>query len=594
MSSNENIPEDNPYFENSDNSSSLNLWNPDNQSPNQNFNSKSNPNYITFGEEGVQETYITKIGKNHKKTKSQNSIHLKKNINNNNKSSEKIYIFNNNINIRNNNNENNNNDKINNDINNDKDSKIDDQKRENTYLLLFNNKIQDPFATTNTKYKNDVVTNSLKEIQNNQGNMSNDFKNIDRNNPLYMPSKNNSPNNENERNISQNSNNNINNIAERNEQKNIGALIALNLIKNLNELNINNSNQISINNNNSNNEINLNNYNFLGNEEQDIISKIKKPTLLGLKNINGSSYLNSVLQLISNISPLANYFCNNNNQNFFKEHVKDFRFSFLMSRLCFHLYLDPESKKGKAYEPKKFIEIIQKSNAVYKGDGEKNPNEFIVFLLNKLSEELKNIKFNNINCNIIFSYLAWFKKKEIRCEKSSKETQFFQKFLTLDLNVIDCCRHKLIEDIKIEDCLDFYCITQRKKAFCSFCNEYEFLVSKNEIFSYSKFLIFLIDLKENKNINFIIEQKINLENFIKNNNINKNYELNGIVFFDINKNKYNALCVSPVDKKWYLYDDENVELSNFQNYINLYLNNKNFIPHILLYNNIDENKSNKI
>ena len=402
MSSNENIPEDNPYFENSDNSSSLNLWNPDNQSPNQNFNSKSNPNYITFGEEGVQETYITKIEKNHKKTKSQNSIHLKKNINNNNKSSEKIYIFNNNINIRNNNNENNNNDKINNDINNDKDSKIDDQKRENTYLLLFNNKIQDPFATTNTKYKNDVVTNSLKEIQNNQGNMSNDFKNIDRNNPLYMPSKNNSPKNENERNISQNSNNNINNIAERNEQKNIGALIALNLIKNLNDLNINNSNQISINNNNSNNEINLNNYNFLGNEEQDIISKIKKPTLLGLKNINGSSYLNSVLQLISNISPLANYFCNNNNQNFFKEHVKDFRFSFLMSRLCFHLYLDPESKKGKAYEPKKFIEIIQKSNAVYKGDGEKNPNEFIVFLLNKLSEELKNIKFNNINCNIIF------------------------------------------------------------------------------------------------------------------------------------------------------------------------------------------------
>ena len=370
--------------------------------------------------------------------------------------------------------------------------------------------------------------------------------------------------------------------------------IALNLIKNLNDLNINNSNQFSINNNNSNNEINFNNYNFLGNEEQDIISKIKKPTLLGLANLNGSSYLNSVLQLISNISPLANYFCNNNNQNFFKEHVKDFRFSFLMSRLCFHLYLDPESKKGKAYEPKKFIEIIQKSNAVYKGDGEKNPNEFIVFLLNKLSEELKNIKFNNINCNIISSYLSWFKKKEIRCKNSSKETQFLQKFLTLDLNVIDCCRQLLIENIKIEDCLYFYCITQTKKAFCFFCDEYEFLVSKNEIFSYSKFLIFLIDLKENKNINFIIEQKINLENFIKNNNINKNYELNGIVFFDINKNKYNALCVSPVDKKWYLYDDENVELSNFQNYINLYLNNKNFIPHILLYNNIDENKSNKI
>ena len=588
MSSNENIPEDNPYFKNSDNSSSLNLWNPDNQSPNQNINSKSNPNYITFGEEGVQETYITKIGKNHKKTKSQNSIHLKKNINNNNKSSEKIYIFNNNINIRNNNNENNNNDKINNDINNDKDSKIDDQKRENTYLLLFNNKIQDPFATTNTKYKNDVVTNSLKEIQNNQGNMSNDFKNIDRNNPLYMPSKNNSPNNENERNISQNSNNNINNIAERNEQKNIGALIALNLIKNLNDLNINNSNQISINNNNSNNEINLNNYNFLGNEEQDIISKIKKPTLLGLKNINGSSYLNSVLQLISNISPLANYFCNNNNQNFFKEHVKDFRFSFLMSRLCFHLYLDPESKKGKAYEPKKFIEIIQKSNAVYKGDGEKNPNEFIVFLLNILNEELINPKYNNININIIFNYLAWFKEKEIKCQKCLKEKKIYQNFLTFDLNVNDYYKYNSNKNIKIEDFLVFYGITRNKKAFCNSCKKYKNLRSTSKIFSSSNFLIFLLDLKGNENINFIIEKKINLGKLIKNNNINKYYYLNGIVFFDMNKNKYNTLCVSPVDKSWYLFDDENVELFILENFINLYRNNKNFIPHILLYNNIEK------
>ena len=79
-----------------------------------------------------------------------------------------------------------------------------------------------------------------------------------------------------------------------------------------------------------------------------------------------------------------------------------------------------------------------------------------------------------------------------------------------------------------------------------------------------------------------------MHKFIKNNNINKHYYLNGIVFFDMNKNKYNTLCVSPVDKNWYLFDDENVELFILENFINLYLNNKNFIPHILLYNNIEK------
>ena len=70
--------------------------------------------------------------------------------------------------------------------------------------------------------------------------------------------------------------------------------------------------------------------------------------------------------------------------------------------------------------------------------------------------------------------------------------------------------------------------------------------------------------------------------------MNKIYELNGIVFFDINKNKYNALCVSPVDKMWYLFDDENIELFNFEIFIGMYINDKNFIPYILVYNNVEK------
>ena len=593
MSSNSNIPEDNPYLEELDNSDVKNLWEFRNQSPNQNSNANSNPNFITIGEEGVPETYIKKVEKNNKKNKSQNSSDIRKKNNINNNSKKSIIIVNNNINIRNNDN---NNDNINNDFNNDdKDSKIDDNKSQDTLALLLNNKIKNPFATTNTKYNtNEVVENSLKDDQNYQEKLNNDNININQKNPFYIPSEFNSSNNENKRNIIENSNNNINNnsdnIGEINGQKNLGLLIGLELLKNFNNLNINNNqnnNQNSININ-SNNKIPFHNINSSENKEQDIISKIKSPTLLVLKYLNDSSYLTSVLQLICSIRPLANFFSNKNNENFFKENVKDFLFSFLMSRLCFHLYLDPKSKKGKIYKPDKLIQQVQKANVVYKGYGEKNPNEFIVFILNKLNEELINPKYNNININIIFNYLAWFKEKEIKCQKCSKETKIYQNFLTFDLNVNDYYKYNSNKYIKIEDFLVFYGITRNKKAFCNSCKKYKNLRSTSKIFSSSNFLIFLLDLKGNENINFIIEKKINLHKFIKNNNINKYYYLNGIVFFDMNKNKYNTLCVSPVDKNWYLFDDENVELFILENFINLYRNNKNFIPHILLYNNIEK------
>ena len=99
-------------------------------------------------------------------------------------------------------------------------------------------------------------------------------------------------------------------------------------------------------------------------------------------------------------------------------------------------------------------------------------------------------------------------------------------------------------------------------------------------------------MNENSNINFKKKKKINLEKFVESKNkIPTSYELNGIVFFDKKKNKYNALCVSPIDKNWYLYDDENVQMINISNFLNLVNNNKNttFRLCILLYKGIPKN-----
>ena len=66
--------------------------------------------------------------------------------------------------------------------------------------------------------------------------------------------------------------------------------------------------------------------------------------------------------------------------------------------------------------------------------------------------------------------------------------------------------------------------------------------------------------------------------------------LNGIVFFDVVKKKYNALCTLFKDKNWYLYDDENVSFyaDNLDKIIKLFNSKENkennmYIINILLY-----------
>ena len=86
----------------------------------------------------------------------------------------------------------------------------------------------------------------------------------------------------------------------------------------------------------------------------------------------------------------------------------------------------------------------------------------------------------------------------------------------------------------------------------------------------------------------MLEKRINLIKFIENKLSPYNYELIGIIIHDINNNKYLAYCASPVDKNWYLYNDQNVNLLNFDEFIDIYNNRTDLKPYILLYQFIKE------
>ena len=199
----------------------------------------------------------------------------------------------------------------------------------------------------------------------------------------------------------------------------------------------------------------------------------------------------------------------------------------------------------------------------------------------------------NNNESIISQYFFWFEIKQTKCTTCSGEFYTFQYFPTFVLNVVDCAKfnQNKIQEIKIENCLEFYSLLKcGVKNFCNSCKAYRENTSKTSIYSSPNIFIFLLDLKGNQNINFVIEQNIHLDKFIENKSAPLNYELNGIVYYDLKKKKYNAFCLSPVDKRWYLYDDENVSPIEFKNFIYYYNTSKMYQPFILLYNSETNNK----
>ena len=599
----QNLKNSKPTMELKDSSKLANVRNPFYSSKNTNFlnqskknknndNSKLPSNIGNNNNLQNQNNFPYNVNQN----KNQNGLNPKKNANinqiNKNKNINEIPFAQKqkqnleNINLQNNHNNNINNNNVynnrNNNINN---------NRYNNYNPNSNN--QNNIINNNINHN---INNQNNNQQNNNYNPNNNQNNIINNNNL-----NNQKNHQHNNNYNPNSNNqnNIMNNNNLNNQNNI-----------INNNNLNNQNN-NINNNNLNNQ-NSNNPKYKGYS----FSRYTKASLCGLQNLGHTSYLNSVLQLFCSERNVASYFLNPINGEFFQNNIEKYPLSFVIHRLCVHLYPFPELNHREIYKTDSIMDILGGYNVIYKDFEEKNPKDFIFFLLNKLHEELNPLKIRNeSNFNLdqiksdrnatinnglsnfiknndsrISDCFFGFEIKQNQCTKCSNEIYTFKYFPTFALNVSDCALVKKIQNVTIENCLEFYELNKLKKSFCNVCKNYEDLTFKNNIYSSPNYFVFLLDFKENNNnIHFVIEPKINLEKFIENKTAPLEYELNGIVFFDLSKNKYNALSLSPVDKNWYLFDDENVCLFSFNNFNYMYTQNRIYKPYILLYNGSKKN-----
>ena len=124
---------------------------------------------------------------------------------------------------------------------------------------------------------------------------------------------------------------------------------------------------------------------------------------------------------------------------------------------------------------------------------------------------------------------------------------------------------------------------KQKNLFCNNCRMFNKMVYSSNIFCTPNYILFLLD-RGNFNINllnihFCVQERIDLKNFLENTNILSQYELIGILSAYPQQRKYISFCKSPVDKQWYLYNDENIIQLQISDVINS--NNTQFVPCVL-------------
>ena len=479
----------------------------------------------------------------------------------------------------------------------------------------------------NETQKNNNDNNNSKLI--NLNNKNSNIINLESNNNISSQMQNNGKNyNENRKinnnyghNINSNNNNNFYNNEQKNEQQiyNNNNNININMINNNNKFN-NNINENIINNQMSNPNFNINvnpinqnvdNYKMNSNSNTYSFSRYTKASQTSLVNINDTSYLNSVIQLLGSIRNIASYFLNPKHQKIIADDIKHYPLSFVFYRLFLHLYPYPEIDNKVIYKPDSLLEVLGILNVVYKTTKARNPNELISFILNTLHKEIninKNNKFQpssyciydkksvisagisyfqKSDNSVISNILNWFEIKELRCNKCNQIVYNFNTFNTFELDILGAYQCKK-NPITLNECLYYYGKEKAQDLYCIKCGKYNKITYKSNILSSSYMIIFSLNRGElDKNnlihIPFHLEDKIDLSFFIEKESP-KHYELTGIVSAvkEQNKYKYVSFCRSPVDHQWYLYNDEIIGKPQLNDIINAHNNNK-YIPCILAY-----------
>jgi ubiquitin C-terminal hydrolase len=357
-----------------------------------------------------------------------------------------------------------------------------------------------------------------------------------------------------------------------------------------------------------------NNNNQNAEEQKNLVSlsRYKKAPLVVLENVGNSSYMNSVLQCLANIRSIIKYYLSKNND--IKKKIQELPISYGFSRIIFQLYPFPEDSLKKSFSLKTFQRTIAYYNRCFKGEDCKSAKDFLVYLLENLHKEDKlfrsqkqdnSEKTQNGNKpvnksfkeylqylidnekSIISDNFCWINQKINKCQLCNTENISYQNFLSFELDLedaIDNMPPKVSKsqnrEISIMKCIQNQLKNKVIKMYCKKCKQKcDFQIKKSISFAPEVFILLnevkdpgnIIEKMNKEEIDFGLSNDdvytLDFSQIIKDANSNKTYSLQAVVCSQritsgavekIGKIKYVALCKSPIDSKWYRYEDNTI------------------------------------
>ena len=484
----------------------------------------------------------------------------------------------------------------------------------NNKMNNMNNMNNNQMNNNAMQMSNSMMNNNNQGMQNNNNQMNvmkNDNNNNNNNNFVMQMSNLNNNNNNN-----QNNNMNNNNFGMPMSNMNSNNMNNNNFgmpMSDLNNQNNNMKNNFGMPMNNMNNNMGNPNFsmpnNMINEAKYSFDDRYKIAPKTSLKNLGDTSYLNAVLQLFATSKNISSYFVNPKYKKYFDDNKVSIPFAYVFHRLFTHFYPYPPKEISEKYSPEVLLDVLGRYNKIYISKKSRNPNDLLIFILCTLHKELNKQKtkyisspdptnknevlkegFNDFmksNQSKISDNFHWFELKSKFCSGCKLKYYSFNNFETLDLDILGTFQKNSYAPISILSCLN-YQSQKSQNIFCQKCQKYTQFQINTKIYSSPINFIFTLnrgypDQNQNLlNIKFMVEEKIDIGQYLENKKAFTKFELIGIVSYYMQEKKYVCFGKSPADKKWYLYNDEKVMDTNNNEVINSN-NNMEYIPCILLY-----------
>ena len=479
------------------------------------------------------------------------------------------------------------------------------------------------------------ILNNQKQINNNQMQMNSNQMQIN-NNQMQMNNNPINSNNMNNKNIIINNDMNVMNVHNR-------GMEAFNFMPNpmnfgmvpnpmFNQNNFNN-----INNNNNNNINQFNKFNPItipksGKQSQSL--PYSAPTLIGLNNIGATCYLNATLQCLSQTEALTKYFLNEKNKdkiidnNIAKKNRNELQLCPVYLNLIQNLW--KKNSTSKSFSPNQFMNTIEAMNPLFKKGQAGDSKDFIIFILEQFHRELKHTAENNKQPNrdlnqydksIAFEHFFYEFKNELsvisdiffgfnettnvclNCKNIYNSKNMANPIcynygifnvIIFPLEEVKNLRNRnnfLLSNNNMVNLYDCFLYNQKtdlftgeNKNYCNICRKLWDSEYTSRIYSSPNVLILILNRGKNNiyKVKIDFAETIDISPFVLIQNSSQIYNLYGVITHlgESGPNAhFVASCKSPIDKKWYRYNDAMVtpiydfmkEIYNFGN------------PYILFY-----------